>query len=76
LELVPKEEIKYVVVNTGGVLVNGIPMSAQPVMFITDTFTLKKQKEKNIYYLTESQYDNGYYEKENSSVLFLDSSRP
>lgn len=59
----PKELPKYVIVEAGGVAVpikspfyNGatmnIPMPAQTIMFITDTFTAEKQKEKNIYYIT------------------------
>lgn len=51
LNSVPKETPKYVIVKAGGVLVNGIPMPAQTVMFITDTFTAAKQKEKNIHYI-------------------------
>lgn len=50
LNAMPHEEIKYVPVKTGGVMVRGVPMSAQTVMFITDTWTLEKQKAKNIYY--------------------------
>lgn len=52
----PRDVKKYVLVNMGGVLVNGIPMPAQTVMFITDTLTSEKQKAKNIYYLTEDEY--------------------
>ncbi|MBM3257390.1 MAG: hypothetical protein FJY98_03670 [Candidatus Liptonbacteria bacterium] len=47
----PQETPKYVVVEAGGVDVRGIPMPAQTVMFITDSFTPEKQKEKNIHYL-------------------------
>jgi hypothetical protein len=46
---------KYVVVNAGGVLVRGIPMPSQTVMFLTDTFTPEKQKAKNLYYLLPEQ---------------------
>ncbi|MEK7657862.1 MAG: glycosyltransferase family 39 protein [Patescibacteria group bacterium] len=64
LNALPKELPKYVVVETGGVLVRGIPMPAQTVMFITDTFTPEKQKEKNIYYVLPEQKnqipENGY----------------
>lgn len=42
---------KYVVVNTGGVDVRGIPMPAQTVMFITDTFRKEEQDQKNIHYV-------------------------
>ena len=62
---------KYVLVNAGGVLVNGIPMPAQTVMFVTDTYTPEKQRAKNIYYLTEEQYENGLYDK-NSVVVPLE----
>jgi 4-amino-4-deoxy-L-arabinose transferase-like glycosyltransferase len=51
LNSVPKETPKYVIVEAGGVLVNGIPMPAQTVMFITDTFTPEKQKDKNMHYV-------------------------
>ena len=47
----PKETPKYVVVNASGDLVNGIPMPAQTVMFITSTFTQEKQKEKKVFYI-------------------------
>jgi len=42
---------KYVVVNESSVDVRGIPVRAQTTMFITDTFTPEKQKEKNIHYV-------------------------
>lgn len=54
---------KYVLVNTRGTLVNNIPMPAQTVMFLTDTFTQAKQKTKNIFYLTEDQYHTGRYDR-------------
>jgi len=53
---------KYVLVNAGGTLVNNIPMPAQTVMFITDTATADKQKEKNIFYLTQEQFDRREYD--------------
>ena len=53
---------KYVLVNTGGVLVNNIPMPAQTVMFITDTYAADKQTAQNIYYLTEEQFRKGQYD--------------
>ncbi|MEK7593333.1 MAG: hypothetical protein AAB464_01270 [Patescibacteria group bacterium] len=55
LNALPKELPKYVIVEAGGVDVRGIPMPAQTIMFITDTFTPEKQKEKNIYYVLPSQ---------------------
>ncbi|TSC90061.1 MAG: hypothetical protein G01um10142_475, partial [Parcubacteria group bacterium Gr01-1014_2] len=47
----PKEVPKYVIVNASGVLVEGIPMPAQTVMFITGTYTEEKQKQKNVFYI-------------------------
>jgi 4-amino-4-deoxy-L-arabinose transferase-like glycosyltransferase len=55
LNALPKELPKYVVVKATGVEVRGIPMPAQTIMFITDTFTLEKQTEKNIFYLLPEQ---------------------
>lgn len=64
LNALPKETPKYVIVKAQGALVRGIPMPAQTVMFITDTFTPEKQKEKNIFYLLPEQTnqipENGY----------------
>ncbi len=51
IRALPKETPKYIVVEAGGVLVRGIPMPAQTVMFMTDSFTPEKQREKNIHYV-------------------------
>lgn len=71
LNKLPRSIKKYVLVNAGGVLVNNIPMPAQTVMFITDTYTPEKQRTKNIYYLTEEQYEMGLYDR-NSVVVPLE----
>jgi len=55
LKALPKELPKYVIVKANGVNVRGIPMPTQTIMFITDTFTSEKQKEKNLYYLLPDQ---------------------
>jgi len=61
LNSLPKEMPKYVVVQASGVEVatpgSGalIPMPAQTVMFITNTFLPEKQKEKNIFYILPNQ---------------------
>lgn len=63
----PKGADKYVLVNTLGVLVETpgspvssyiqeLPMPAQTVMYITDTWSFNKQKQKQIYYITEGDY--------------------
>ncbi len=70
LNALPKETMKYVVVEnsaSSGVIVRGIDMSAQTVMFITDTFTTKKQVEKNIHYLRSGQEADIY---ENDALFF------
>lgn len=48
---------KYIVVEANGVLVRGIPMPTQTIMFLTDTFTPDKQKKKNLYYILPSEKD-------------------
>jgi len=53
----PVSIAKYVVVNTGGVLVNGIPMPAQTVMFLSNTFTAAGQQKYNIHYILPNQID-------------------
>ncbi|MBI2594859.1 MAG: hypothetical protein HYW38_01195 [Candidatus Colwellbacteria bacterium] len=57
LNSLPTEQPKYVIVNATGVDVRGLPMPAQTVMFLTDTFTPVNQKQKNIHYLTPEQLD-------------------
>ncbi len=51
LNTAPQAINKYVITNTGGTLVNGIPMPSQSIMFITNTYQTEQQKEKNIFYL-------------------------
>ncbi len=55
LNALPKEMPKYVVVEAGGAIVHGIPMPAQTVMFLTNTFDVEKREEKNIVYLLPDQ---------------------
>ena len=65
----PKELSKYVVVNVGGVLVGEIPMPAQTVMFISQTYTEEKQKEKNVFYILPGE--EKYITHPNAIVLPL-----
>lgn len=51
LNSLSKETPKCLIVKADGVLVRGIPMPSQTVMFITDTFTEQKQRDRNIYYI-------------------------
>lgn len=47
----PKSIPKYIIVDAGGVDVRGVPMPAQTVMFLTDSFSNKQREEKNITYV-------------------------
>jgi 4-amino-4-deoxy-L-arabinose transferase-like glycosyltransferase len=55
LNALPAATPKYVIVDATGVLVRGIPMPAQTVMFITDTFEPEEQAAKNIHYLLPNE---------------------
>ncbi len=57
LNSLPNAVAKYVIVDTGGVDVRGYPMPTQTVMFMTDTFTPEKQKERNIRYVFPKDAD-------------------
>ena len=58
LNSLPISMPKYVVVQAGGVTVNGIPMPAQTVMFITNTYAPESQRAKNIYYVLPNEEKN------------------
>ena len=60
----PKTVRKYVVVHAEGVLVDGISIPAQTVMFITQTYSKELQKEKNLFYLTPEEF-----EKQKSTII-------
>ncbi|MCK9187210.1 MAG: glycosyltransferase family 39 protein [Candidatus Colwellbacteria bacterium] len=64
----PKSHKKFVVVLAGGVSVRNIPMPAQTVMFITDSFTEKGQQENNIHYFTS--YDD-LPDNKNEATIFV-----
>ncbi len=55
INALPEQTPKYVVVEASGTDVRGIPMPAQTVMFITDTFPLEKRLEKNVHYVLPNQ---------------------
>ncbi|MEK7537327.1 MAG: glycosyltransferase family 39 protein [Patescibacteria group bacterium] len=64
-----KEVPKYIVINTDGVLVDGIPMPAQTVMFITQTYTKERQKEKNVFYILAGE--EKFIKEKNAVILPL-----
>jgi hypothetical protein len=51
INALPVEVPKYVVVQANGVPVNSIPMPAETVMFITDTYNQAGQTAKNVHYV-------------------------
>lgn len=54
INALPAGTPKYVVVNAGGVMTRGIPMSAETTIFITDTFLPDEQQAKNVHYILPS----------------------
>lgn len=58
IDQIPTSLPTYVVVNIPGTLVDGIPVSAQTVMFMTDTYNTALQQQKNIHYVTEADEKN------------------
>jgi hypothetical protein len=59
LNALPPETPKYVIVQPLNelMLVRGIPISALPTMFVTDTFGPEEQKAKNIHYVLPADED-------------------
>ena len=53
----PRETPKYVVVGDArGIIERDNPISLQSFLFLTDTFTDQKRKEKNLIYLTKDEF--------------------
>ena len=65
----PRDLLKYVIINAEGVGARGWPMPVQTVMFITDTFSSKKQKAKNIIYLLPEEKNKIICPKEKECVI-------
>ncbi len=55
MKTLPADTSKYVIVNGGGDTVREIPISGQPIMFLTGTFTEKTRREKNTHYILENE---------------------
>ena len=69
----PTDTIAYVVTNLNGVDVRRIPMPAQTVMFITDTFRPEQQAAKHIFYVAPDRLDDIRPEKGQKIIIaFLD----
>lgn len=71
LNELPVDMAKLVVVNTSGVEVRGIPMPAQTIMFITDTFREEKRAEKNIVYLLPAQAEQAIRSQKGPFVVMF-----
>jgi len=67
IDTLPKNTIKYIVTENSDVEVRGVPMPAQTIMFITNTFTPSKQAAKNIYYIKPGQENDRC---ENNALFF------
>lgn len=55
LNELPQALQKYVVVSAPGTLVHGIPMPAETVMYLTDTYSPEARTRKNIHYILPSE---------------------
>ncbi|MEK7195188.1 MAG: glycosyltransferase family 39 protein [Patescibacteria group bacterium] len=64
----PREVPKYVVVEGNGVDARGIPMSAQTVMFMTNTFLREDRLTKNVHYILPKDKNNA---PENAIKFYL-----
>jgi len=54
INALPRELPKYVVVTGAGELAHGIAVSAEPIMFLTNTYTDRGQKARNVHYLSQN----------------------
>jgi hypothetical protein len=69
----PSDTTAYVVVNLSGTEVRGIPMPAQTVMFVTNTFQQHDQDTKKIFYVRTDQLDMIRYQPcQKTIIAFLD----
>lgn len=71
LNNLPKDTKKYIIANLPGVDVRGVPMSAQTVMFITDSFREEGRRAANIEYLLPNQLDRIKLEEGKHTVITL-----
>jgi len=67
----PNETEKIVIVRAGGVIVRGIPMPSQTVMFMTNSFTENGRTERNISYVLPENFDESQV-PESAAVFYLD----
>lgn len=64
----PDQAEKIVVVRANGVIVRGIPMPSQTVMFLTGSFTKAGMEKNNIFYVLPENFDESAVSE--SAVIF------
>lgn len=81
VKTMPVDIPKYIVVNVSGVLVpipndprgRSMPVPAQTVMFLTDTFSYRKQVEKKLFYLTVDEFNTIGSSQKDAVVIYFKS---
>jgi 4-amino-4-deoxy-L-arabinose transferase-like glycosyltransferase len=71
LESMPRASLKYVIASDETRTADGYPLSAQSIMFLTDTATPERQRAANLYYLTAEQARLGAFPR-GALVIQLD----
>lgn len=74
LNRAPLNYSKYVIINEGDVVVDGVPNNAQTIRFLTRTFDINIARNKKIYYLNKDNFMNQVYGPNSIVVPLLDSS--
>ena len=73
LNTLPAGTNKYVIVNQGGSLVNGVPVPAQTTMYVTNSYRKADQLEKHIFYVSPNDIDKqDFYNKKPYVIVLLD----
>ena len=62
INALPTSKKKYVVIEAPAVEAYGLPVSAETVMFLTNTVTPETQRAKNLIYLTPNQILNYHFD--------------
>ncbi|MBI3273687.1 MAG: hypothetical protein HYZ69_00940 [Candidatus Colwellbacteria bacterium] len=71
LSTLPQKTKKYVIVNRDGVFARGLPVSAQTVMFATNTFREESRMQKNIVYVLPADIQSLSPPKNEKTVIAL-----
>jgi 4-amino-4-deoxy-L-arabinose transferase-like glycosyltransferase len=56
INALPRQAPKYVALNTAGGLLNGLPVEALPIQYLTRSYTRKQQEQANIRYLSPGNF--------------------